>query len=179
MLAQKFVDQTKADAKGQAEQTISEAEARARTMTEEAQAQASHIAAEAEQRLRDEINRLETSRSKLTHEVESMSRHLEGERNRLRAALGDILRWVDENVQPSRATADVPSGGEPAGSDENSTEPAPSPAPAAQAGNRPSVAAQGAPAQRSSGTGPSGEVTQMRPAGVTTRPANTNSPLPL
>ena len=179
LLAQKFVDQTKADAQGQAEQTISEAESRARTMTEEAQAQASQIAAEAEQRLRDEINRLEMSRSKLTHEVEAMSRHLEGERNRLRAALGDILRWVDENVQPARATADVPSGGEPAGSDGTAAESVPSPAPAPQGGNRPAVAAQGAPAQRSSGTGPTGEVTQMRPAGVTTRPANTNSPLPL
>ena len=46
-------------------------------------------------------------------------------------------------------------------------------------GNRPAAAGQGAPSQRSSGTGPTGEVAQMRPAGVTTRPANTNSPLPL
>ncbi len=29
-----------------------------------------------------------------------MSRHLESERNRLRTALSEILRWVDENVQP-------------------------------------------------------------------------------
>src|SRR6202050_1424184 len=177
LLAQKFVDHTTADAKGQAEQTISEAEARARMMTEEAQAQASQIAAEAEQRLRDEINRLETSRSKLTHEVEAMSRHLEGERNRLRAALGDILRWVDENVQPARATADIPSGGEPTGTDGNGPESVPSPTPAAQGGNRPAVASPGAPAQRSSGRGATGEVTQMRPAGVH-NPAHNTTPTP-
>ena len=29
-----------------------------------------------------------------------MNRHLEGERSRLRTALSEILRWVDENVQP-------------------------------------------------------------------------------
>ena len=102
LLAQKFVDETKADAETQAAQTIAEAESKARMMTEDAQSQATKIAAESEQRLRDEISRLESSRSKLTNEVDSMSRHLEGERNRLRSALGDILRWVDENVQPAR-----------------------------------------------------------------------------
>ena len=62
MLAQQFVDQTKADAEAQAARTIAEAEANARKMTEQAQAQASQIASESEQRLRDEINRLEESR---------------------------------------------------------------------------------------------------------------------
>ncbi len=100
VLAQQFVDQTKADAEAQATRTISEAEANARKMTEQARAQASQIASESEQRLRDEINRLEESRSKLNNEVETMSRHLEGERTRLRTALSDILRWVDENVHP-------------------------------------------------------------------------------
>src|SRR6202521_2160535 len=57
LLAQKFVDQTKADAEAQAARTISEAEFGARKMTEQAQAQASQIASEAEQRLRDENNR--------------------------------------------------------------------------------------------------------------------------
>ena len=56
----------------------------ARKMTQQAQVQATQIASESEQRLRDEINRLEESRTRLTHEVESMSRHLESERNRLR-----------------------------------------------------------------------------------------------
>jgi DivIVA domain-containing protein len=193
LLAQKFVDETKADAEAQASQTIAEAETKARMMTEDAQSQASQIAAESEQRLRDEISRLETSRSKLTHEVESMSRHLEGERNRLRSALGDILRWVDENVQPARPPSEAASSETAPAGDGATAEPPPAPAPAAApaaaapaaaapaaaaSGNRP-ASPEGGTAPQVSGTGPSGDVTQMKPAGVTTRPSNTNSPLPL
>ena len=148
-------------------------------MTEQARAQASQIASESEQRLRDEINRLEESRSKLNNEVETMSRHLEGERTRLRTALSDILRWVDENVHPVLTDEQAPAAAEP----RSGPDPAPEPqaqAAASEDGNRPATApTQGAPSQTGSGTGPSGAVTQMRPAGVTTRPANTNAPLPL
>jgi DivIVA domain-containing protein len=173
LLAQKFVDETKADSEAQAIKLISEADAKARMVTEEATAKATKIAAESEQRLRDEIARLEDSRSRLSHEVETMSRHLESERNRLRAALGDILRWVDQNVQPTAQ-------GESSTESEPEVPPGPSPsagspqATVIQGGNR-SVAAppQGAPAPSGSGTGPSGEVTQMRPAGAA------NAPLPL
>jgi len=179
VLAQQFVDQTKADAESQAARTLSEAEANARKMTEQAQAQASQIASESEQRLRDEINRLEESRSKLSHEVETMSRHLEAERNRLRTALSDILRWVDENVQPVTAHQGAPAAADPRGGP-GATPGSQPQAAAAEDGNRPAtVPTPGAPSQTGSGTGPSGAVTQMRPAGVTTRPANTNAPLPL
>ena len=188
LLAQKFVDETRADAEAEAARTVAEAESRARQMTEEAQSQASHIASESEQRLRDEITRLESSRAKLTHEVESMSRHLEGERNRLRTALGDILRWVDENVQPARAQPEAPPAPEPVASAPASPPP-PAAAPAApaapapagtQGGNRPVQSAPpGAPTPHGSGTGPAGDVTQMRPTGATARPGGTNAPLPL
>ena len=138
VLAQQFVDQTKADAEAEAARTIADAESSARKMTEQAQAQASQIASESEQRLRDEINRLEDSRSKLTHEVEAMSRHLEGERNRLRTALSDILRWVDENVQPVSAPATSRWESEPGGGSgaAPSSAPAPAPAPAPHTGPR-------------------------------------------
>ena len=86
---------------------VAEAEAKAREVTESAQSRASLIAAESEQRLREEIARLEESRIRLTGQVESMSHHLESERNRLRTALGDILRWVDQNVQPSPSSPDA------------------------------------------------------------------------
>jgi DivIVA domain-containing protein len=180
LLAQKFVDQTKAEAEAQAARTVAEAEASARLMTDQAQTKASQIAAESEQRLRDEINRLEESRAKLSHEVEAMSRHLEGERNRLRAALGDILRWVDENVQPAptrteSTAAGAPKAGPGPAPAAPSVAPAVAPAVAAQEGNRPAAA----PAPTTSGTGVPGDVTQMRPTGVTTRPANTNAALPL
>ena len=36
-----------------------------------------------------------------------MARHLESERNRLRGALSDILKWVDENVQPANSLMGV------------------------------------------------------------------------
>jgi DivIVA domain-containing protein len=189
VLAQKFVDETKADSEARAAQLIAEADAKARQITEAAQSQAIKVAEESEQRLREEISRLEDSRGRLTHEVDTMSRHLESERNRLRTALGDILRWVDQNVQPTPAQDGPRLEAEPAepapeavrGPDP-SPAPAPAPAPAnvIQGGNRPAAGApQGGPAPRSSGTGPTGEVTEVRPTGAMTRPANSNASLPL
>jgi DivIVA domain-containing protein len=174
LLAQKFVDETKADSEAQAARIVAEADAKARQVTEQAQSQASQLAAESEQRLREEIARLEENRNRLSHEVETMNRHLEGERSRLRTALSEILRWVDENVQPGTSADPVrtsPVGPPP------SNGPAPAPASVAQAGNRPSVAPQGSPGPSHSGTGPSGEVTQIRPAGASTTPASTSAPL--
>ena len=87
VLAQKFVDETKADAEAQAARVIAEAEALARK-----------VQAESEQRLREEIARLESNRSHLSHEVETMARQLETERERLRTALSEMLSWVDGNL---------------------------------------------------------------------------------
>ncbi|MGH9078612.1 MAG: DivIVA domain-containing protein [Acidimicrobiales bacterium] len=169
VLAQKFVDETRADSEAQSAKLVGEAEAKARMLTEQAQAQASQIANESEQRLRDEIHRLEDSRSRLSREVDGMSRHLESERYRLRTALGDILRWVDQNVHPA-APQDGSAGEVADGSGE--AVPAAAPATVVHGGNRPAAGpSQVGPAPRS-GTGPSGEVTQMRPAG-------SNAPLPL
>jgi DivIVA domain-containing protein len=168
LLAQKFVDETRAESEATAGKLIAEAEAKARMMTEQAQAQAGQIATESEHRLREEIRRLEDSRNRLSHEVDSMSRHLESERNRLRTALADILRWVDQNVHPS-TPQDGPApeprngGGDPA---------PPAPATAVQGGNRSASGSTQPAAPRSSGTGPSGEVTQIRPTG-------SNASLPL
>ena len=87
ILAQKFVDETKADAEAQATRVIADAEAVARK-----------VQAESEQRLREEIARLESNRSHLSHEVETMARQLETERERLRSALSEMLSWVDGNL---------------------------------------------------------------------------------
>jgi hypothetical protein len=140
-------------------------------LTEQAQAQASQIANESEQRLRDELHRLEDSRNRLSREVDAMSRHLESERNRLRTALGDILRWVDQNVHPA-APQDAPPSEVRDGTGDAVPPATPAPATVVQGGNRPAVGpTQVGPAPRP-GTGPSGEVTQMRPTG-------SNAPLPL
>jgi DivIVA domain-containing protein len=181
LLAQKFVDETKADSEAQAARVVAEAEAKAREVTESAHSRASLIAAESEQRLREEIARLEESRLRLTGQVESMSSHLESERNRLRTALGDILRWVDQNVQPSPSSPDG-SHPEPAPVDEgeSSTPSGSTPASATVIqGNRPTTSPPVTPAPANSGTGPTGEVTQVRPSGGMTRPASSNAPLPL
>jgi DivIVA domain-containing protein len=169
VLAQKFVDETRAESEAQAAKLLAESEAKARLMTEQAQTHASQIANESEHRLREEIRRLEDARNRLSHEVDSMSRHLESERNRLRTALGDILRWVDQNVHPA-----TPQDGPAAEPRSSGADPAPSaPAAAVHGGNRPaSGPTQVGAAPRSSGTGPSGEVTQIRPTG-------SNASLPL
>ena len=88
LLAQKFVDETKADAEVEAKRVVADAEAQAR-----------RVQAESEQRLREEIARLESSRGQLSHEVETMARQLESERERLRLALSEMLSWVDGHLQ--------------------------------------------------------------------------------
>ncbi len=106
-----------------------------------------------------------------------MSRHLESERNRLRTALGDILRWVDQNVHPAsqqEAPTGASAGGEPAPG-----APAAAPATVVQGGNRPAAGRPRWGRRPRSGAGPSGEVTQMRPAGSIGNPPSTNAPLPL
>jgi len=92
VLAQKFVDETKADAEAEAKRVVADAEAQARK-----------IQAESEQRLREEIARLESNRSHLSHEVETMARQLETERERLRSALSEMITWVDGHLQEPAA----------------------------------------------------------------------------
>ncbi len=100
-LAQKFVEQTEAEAQAQARSLVDEAQQRARTVLEEAEQRAESMATESEKRLRDEVTRLEGLRGKLAGDVDAISRHLEAERSRLRGALGEMLHWIDENMQPS------------------------------------------------------------------------------
>jgi DivIVA domain-containing protein len=101
VLAQKFVDQTQADAESQARLLVAEAEDRARKVLGEAEQRAKSVTEDTERHLREEIGRLETIRSQLAGDVETIARHMENERNRLRGALSDMLSWVDEHVQPT------------------------------------------------------------------------------
>jgi len=112
LLAQQFVDQTKADAEQQARKLIGEAEERARRMLAEAETRAGQIASDSEKRLRDEVTRLDAIRKQLGSEVEGLARHLEGERARLRNALTDVLKWVDTNMQPAPILAGQGSAGQ-------------------------------------------------------------------
>jgi cell division initiation protein len=101
LLAQKFVDQTEAEAEAQARSTLADAEARARTVLSDAEARARALTEETERHLREDVARLESVRTQLAGDVETIARHLDTERNRLRTALGDMLTWVDEHVQPA------------------------------------------------------------------------------
>jgi cell division initiation protein len=116
ILAQKFVDQTKRESEAEAATIVSQAEEKARAAIAEAEATASQLQAESHQKLREEVARLESTRTELATDVETMARHLESERNRLRGALSEILKWVDENVQPANSLMGVKPksrGGEP------------------------------------------------------------------
>ncbi len=107
LLAQKFVDQTKRESEAEAAAIVAQAEESARGAIAAAKATAAQLQTETHQKLREEVTRLETTRTELATDVESMARHLESERNRLRGALSEILRWVDENVQPANSLMGV------------------------------------------------------------------------
>jgi cell division initiation protein len=107
LLAQKFVDQTKRESEAEAATVIAQAEETARAEIAAAEATAAQLQAETHRGLREEVTRLEATRTELATDVESMARHLESERNRLRGALSEILRWVDENVQPANSLMGV------------------------------------------------------------------------
>ncbi len=101
VMAQRFVDQAMRESESQASEIVAQAEERARVTLSQAEEQARQLMNDAERDLRDEVSRLETSRAKLVADVENMARHLDAERSRLRGALTEVLKWVDENVQPA------------------------------------------------------------------------------
>jgi DivIVA domain-containing protein len=103
VLAQKFVDQTKRESEAEAAALIAQAEDTARSTVATAEQTAAQLQAESQKQLREDVARLEATRTELATDVETMARHLESERNRLRGALSDILTWVDENVQPANS----------------------------------------------------------------------------
>jgi DivIVA domain-containing protein len=107
LLAQKFVDQTKRESEAEAADIVARAEETARAAVEAAEQAATKLQAESQEKLREDVARLESRRTELAADVESMARHLESERNRLRGALSEILKWVDENVQPANSLMGV------------------------------------------------------------------------
>lgn len=103
MLAQRFVEQTKRESEEEAHQVIGRAEEQARAIIAQAEERARQMSAESEHRLREEVARLESLRSNLSGDVENLARHLESERTRLRGSFTDMVKWLDEKVQPSAA----------------------------------------------------------------------------
>ncbi|HXQ19072.1 MAG TPA: DivIVA domain-containing protein [Acidimicrobiales bacterium] len=103
VMAQRFVDQTRREAEAEAAELVSTAGERARATLAQAEAEARQLVTDSQQRLRDEVTRLEGMRGQLATDVENMARHLEAERNRLRTMLSEVLKWVEENVQPAES----------------------------------------------------------------------------
>jgi DivIVA domain-containing protein len=100
LLAQKFVDETKAEAEAHARATLSKAEDQARSVLSDAEMRARSAGADTERKLREEVGRLEVRRSQLKEEIETAGRHLDAERGRLRSALAEMMLWVDKNLHP-------------------------------------------------------------------------------
>ena len=88
-MAQRFVDQTKLESEAEAARVVAEANEQAR-----------RLQAEAEQRYKADLSRLEGLKTKLTSDVEEMARQLETERTRLRSSLSEMIKWIEDNVQP-------------------------------------------------------------------------------
>lgn len=105
LLAQKFVDQTRQQAEDEANSLVSESEARARSIVADAEEHVRVLTEDAERNLREEVKRLDTLRAELVGDVETIARHLETERARIRKALTDMVAWVDEHVQPPKSVA--------------------------------------------------------------------------
>jgi len=95
-MAERFVDQTKRDAEAEAAVIVAEAQERAR-----------QHASDAQQRLADEVARLEGLRQRLGEDVEQVSNRLETERSRLTGSLQDLLGWIEKNLQPTAALASL------------------------------------------------------------------------
>ena len=98
LLAQKFVDQTKRESETEAAEVVSRAEERARSLVAQAEDRARQIVTDSEQRVRDEVSRLETTRSRLSNEVETLTKNVEEQRTRIRESLTEALRWFDDHV---------------------------------------------------------------------------------
>ncbi len=108
----------------------------------------------------------------LAGDIETLARHLEGERSRLRTSLAEVIKWVDENVKTASALA-----GQRSGEQRPGTGSQPSGHPTGTA--RPQSATTGAAAEPANG-GATAAVgaTPMRPTGAV-RPAAGAGSLPL
>jgi cell division initiation protein len=165
VLAQKFVEQAQRESEAEAARVVAEAEERAKGMMGQAEDRARKLAADSEDHVRAEVARLETLRANLASDVENMARHLEGERDRLRGALSDVLVWIDTNVQPAKSLMALQ------GQDPEAAAPRPAVKPPEAPAPRP-VATNGG-AERVVSQDPSTQVLDLRAAAA--RPATERS----
>src|SRR5437660_3186810 len=110
-LAQRTADVAVAEARQEAARIVEEAKDQGRQLVQRSRELARREAVEAQDRLRHDISQLEGAREQLRGDVAAFERYLEGERSRLRLALGDAIRWIEEGIPslvPSPVAHDTP-----------------------------------------------------------------------
>ncbi|HMC51785.1 MAG TPA: DivIVA domain-containing protein [Acidimicrobiales bacterium] len=105
-LAQRTAELAVQEARDEAARIVGEAEDQAREIVDSAHELARRHAVEAQEQLWLDLAELEAARQQLRDDSAAFERYLDGERNRLRLALGDALRWIDEGI-PSLVPAPV------------------------------------------------------------------------
>lgn len=110
VLAQRTSDLAVKEAKEQAARLVAEAETEAAAAVAEAAEEARRMAEAAQAQMRADVERLESDRRQLTHDVEQLVRYLDEQRARARAVLVDAARGLEDTLLPPPPPA--PSGAE-------------------------------------------------------------------
>ncbi len=96
-MAQRFIEETQA-----------EAEEKAREFTAAAQERAREIVNEARSRAEDEVNRLNGLKQRLSEDVETLSAQLQAERTRIAQVLAEFTMWVETSLQAGAKSSVAP-----------------------------------------------------------------------
>ena len=109
-LARRTADLAVEEAKEQAARIVEEANEQGRQIVDRARELARRQAVEAQEQLRRDLAQLQAAREQMRLDVAAFERYLDGERSRLRLALGDAIRWIEEGIPslvPTPVTHDV------------------------------------------------------------------------
>ncbi|MHB8287952.1 MAG: DivIVA domain-containing protein [Acidimicrobiales bacterium] len=110
-IAERFVEHTKSEAEHEAEELLVDARERAQRLLAEAEERSVRLKEQTERRRVEEVSKLEAVKTQLQADLESLMQHVESERERLKAAMSDLLGLVDEKLRP--ASSRRPAGGAP------------------------------------------------------------------
>jgi DivIVA domain-containing protein len=98
VLAQRTADLAVGEAREEAARLVEEAKTEAETLVARAEEAARRLRAEAEEEMQARVARLGEERERLDREVRSLTRMVEGERERLTESLSAALRYVRETL---------------------------------------------------------------------------------
>ena len=105
--AEERATQLVADAEQRATATVSDAEQRAAATVADAESEARRITEESETRLRENVSSLESARTALQRDVDTLGRYLSDERERLRTTLHGLIERIDADLQRGRSAPAV------------------------------------------------------------------------